>query len=79
MIPLYGFLEGDTIGLLVLAYPQDSMDDLVSKVQNSAAIRIKPRPFMQLQYKNELVAADKTVLELGMLPLEHFFVVEGRS
>ena len=39
MIPLYGFLEGDTIGLLVLAEADDSIAEVARKLQTAARLR----------------------------------------
>lgn len=75
MIPIYGFLQGDTIGLLVFAYPQETVHDLINKLQKSAAIRVKPREHMQLLYKGQALKRSMTVQEMGVQPLDHFFVV----
>ena len=40
MIPLYGFLEGDTIGLLVLAQSDDSIREIAGKLQAAARLRV---------------------------------------
>jgi hypothetical protein len=77
MIPIYGFLEGDTIGLLIFAYPHETAQDLINKLQKSASVRIAPRANMQLLYKDHPVVSTLTVKELGVQPLEHFFVVQG--
>lgn len=74
MIPLYGFLEGDTLGLLIFAYPQDKMSDLIAKLQRSAALRVSPRDNMALMYQDRIVELSTTVKELDIQPLEHFFV-----
>lgn len=79
MIPIYGFLETDTIGLLIMAYPDDTMERLIEKLQNSAAIRVKPRHKMELLYKNQIIASNMTVLEVGFQPLDHFFVMPGKK
>lgn len=79
MIPIYGFLEGDSIGLLIFAYPNDTVADLISKVQKSAAIRVKPRMGMQLLYQDKALLLTSTVQEIGIQPLEHFFVVQGEG
>lgn len=79
MIPIYGFLQGDSIGLLIFAYPDDTMADLITKVQKSAAIRVKPRMGMQLLYQDKVLALTSTVDEIGIQPLEHFFVVQGEG
>lgn len=77
MIPIYGFLEGDTIGLLIFAYPNETVQDLINKVQKSASVRIEPRANMQLLFKEHPVASQLTVKEMGVQPLDHFFVVQG--
>lgn len=75
MIPIYGFLAADTIGLLIMAYPTDTMQDLINKVQKSASIRVKPQLEMNLIYNHQIRALHSTVQEINMQPLEHFFVV----
>ena len=39
-IPLYGFLEGDTVGLLMLAEEGDTVLALARKLQDAASIRV---------------------------------------
>ena len=43
MIPLYGFLQGDSIGLLVLAEESDTAADLAEKLQSAARIRVRDK------------------------------------
>jgi hypothetical protein len=43
MIPLYGFLEGDTIGLLVLADEEETLASLADKLQSAASVRVDRR------------------------------------
>jgi hypothetical protein len=42
-IPLYGFLEGDTVGLLVLAEEGQTILDVARKLQDAASIRVAHR------------------------------------
>ena len=77
MIPIYGFLEGDTIGLLIFAYPNETVHDLINKVQKAAALRVQPKNDMTLVYKDQLMDLNSTVTQMGIQPLEHFFVVHG--
>ena len=42
-IPLYGFLEGDTVGLLVLAEEGETILELARKLQDAASIRVAPQ------------------------------------
>jgi len=39
-IPLYGFLEGDTLGLLMLAEEGETVLQLAQKLQQAASLRV---------------------------------------
>ena len=43
MIPLYGFLEGDLLGLLILARDDDTAAQLAERLQSAAAVRVPHR------------------------------------
>ena len=76
MIPLYGFRQGDTIGLLVLAEPEDTIAVLASKLQSAAQIRVPVRTSVRVQYLGRLLPQDETVASVGLQPLERFDVVD---
>ena len=75
MIPLYGFLHGDTIGLLVLAHPQDSVGALAERLQASAAVRVPRRERMAVLFRERILDPDLTVARAGLTALERFDVV----
>jgi hypothetical protein len=77
MIPLYGFLQGDTIGLLVLAYPADTAADLCAKLQGAAALRVRPLDNPQVRYGGRILPTTTTVADANMAPLDRFDVVAG--
>jgi hypothetical protein len=77
MIPLYGFLEGDTIGLVVFAYPEDSVSGLAEKLQRSASIRVAPRASVHVVYEGRRLEPDRLVFEIGFRPLDRFDVRGG--
>jgi hypothetical protein len=79
MIPLYGFLQGDTIGLLILAQPADTMAVLVEKLQSSAAVRVTPRDGMVVLFKDRVLDGRTTVGQAGLTALDRFDVVPGAS
>jgi hypothetical protein len=79
VIPLYGFLAGDTIGLLVLADPQDRAVDLCAKLQSAASVRVAPLRKPIVIYRGHRLAPALTVAEASMAPLERFDVVEERG
>lgn len=75
MIPLYGFLQGDTIGLLVLAQATDSVQALRERLKESAAIRVKPKDGGQVIVKNRIMPLAASVEASGLEPLDRFDVV----
>jgi hypothetical protein len=79
MIPLYGFLEGDTIGLLVLAEPADSAEALCRKLQSAASVRVRPLERPVLVHRGRRLPADVTVSEANIGPLDRFDVVEEHA
>jgi hypothetical protein len=78
MIPLYGFLEGDTIGLLVFAEEADTMADLARKLQASAALRVAPRERVRVVFKGRLLDPALALRDAGLEALDRFDVVEDR-
>jgi hypothetical protein len=75
MIPLYGFLEGDTIGLLILAQPEDTMSVLADKLQASAAVRVSRREHVAVIFRHRRIPPGVTVTQAGLSALERFDVV----
>ena len=74
MIPLYGFVEGDTMGLVVLANEQDTMADLARTLQEAAALRVAPRAAATVWFNGAPVAPATTVEAAGLRPLDRFDV-----
>ena len=79
MIPLYGFLEGDTIGLLILADEGDTAAALAQKLQVSAQVRLKPKTRVVLLHNGRSVDPQMTVAQARMEALDRFDVVEAIS
>jgi Toluene-4-monooxygenase system protein B (TmoB) len=75
MIPLYGFLQGDTLGLLVLACPEDTAADLCAKLQAAASVRVAPMSAAAVVYKGQVLDPDVTVQDAHIAALERFDVV----
>jgi hypothetical protein len=75
LIPLYGFLEGDTLGLLVLAYRGDTIAQLADRLQQSARVRVAYRESVKLVYKGRVLPPELTVETAGIEPLERFDVM----
>jgi hypothetical protein len=79
VIPLYGFLEGDTLGLLVLAYRSDTIAELADRLQQSARVRVPHRPVVKVVYKGRVLDPELTLENAGIEALERFDVVAGEG
>ncbi|NUP06581.1 MAG: hypothetical protein HOW73_11040 [Polyangiaceae bacterium] len=75
MVPLYGFVEGDTIGLLVMARADMTVFEIVAKLSDAASARVDPRGPWHLVAKNRVADEDATV---GDLELDAFERVDLR-
>jgi hypothetical protein len=75
MIPLYGFLRGDTIGLLILASPGDTVAELAERLQDSAALRVPKRAGVAVLFKDRVLDPRMTVARAGLTALDRFDVI----
>jgi len=70
LIPLYGFLRGDTIGLVILAQDTDTIREVGAKLQEAASVRVAPVPAVDVRYRGRILDPERTVAELGLEALE---------
>jgi Toluene-4-monooxygenase system protein B (TmoB) len=75
LIPLYGFLEGDTLGLLVLAEEGDTILELARKLQDAASIWAASNERIQLVYDGKPIDPGLAVGEAGLQTLDRFDVI----
>jgi hypothetical protein len=76
-VPLYGFLQGDTIGLLILADDADTLEALARKLQAAASLRVAARDAVRLVYKDKAMDPTMTVAQAGFEALDRFDVLSG--
>jgi len=79
MIPLYGFLQGDCIGLLVLAEENDTAADLAGKLQAAASVRVKPEAKVKVVYQGAVIGSHVTVAQAQMGALDRFDVINAEQ
>lgn len=75
MLPLYGFVQGDTIGLLILAEESDTVEILGQKLQQAASVRVPPADDLKLVYKGQVLDTRLTISQAGFGPLERFDLI----
>jgi len=70
MIPLYGFVEGDTLGILVLAYETETVAELASKLQDAASVRVARRGRVELLHEGRVLESRCPIAAAGIEPLD---------
>ena len=78
-VPLYGFLEGDIVGLLMLAEESETVLALARKLQDAASIRVAPRDECEFIHNGRTIDPKLTVEEAGLQALDRFDVVWRRT
>ena len=76
-IPLYGFVEGDTLGLLVLAEEDETIVQLAQKLQNAASVRVPSNDQFHLVYDGKTIDPALTVAQAGLQALDRFDLLRG--
>ena len=76
-IPLYGFLQGDTVGLLILADEGDTLQSLARKLQDAASLRVAARDPVRVVYKDKTMDPTMTVAQARLQALDRFDVLSG--
>ena len=74
-IPLYGFLEGDTLGLLMLAEEGETVLQLARRLQDAANIRVAHKDRIDLVYDGKAIDPGLTVAQAGLQALDRFDVI----
>ena len=75
LVPLYGFLRGDSMGLLVLVHDTDTVADIASKLQQAAAVRVLPKQRARVQHAGRVLALELTVAAAGLSALDRVDVI----
>jgi hypothetical protein len=76
-IPLYGFLQGDTVGLLILADDGDTLEALARKLQAAASLRVAATDAVRVVYNDKTMDPTMTVAQAGLEALDRFDVRSG--
>lgn len=74
LVPLYGFLEGDTLGLLVLAHDTDLIGTVALKLQASAELRVESFAPFEVICGETSLDLEQTVKKAGLKALDRIVV-----
>jgi hypothetical protein len=70
LIPVYGFVSGDTLGVLVLVHDQDTISTLTASLAQAASVRVRAGQRMNLSKDGLLLDPTLTVAEARLAPLQ---------
>lgn len=76
-IPLHGFLQGDTLGLLLLAHGQDTVAELAEALQRAASLRVRRRERVAVVFRGRVLDPGLTLEQAGLGALDRFDVVDA--
>jgi hypothetical protein len=75
LVPLYGFLRGDTLGLVILVQDTDRIREVARNLQEAASVRVAPHSRARVYARGHLLQPDLTVAEAGLTALDRVDVV----
>jgi len=75
LLPLYGFLAGDTLGVLVLVHDHDRVRTIAKQLQLAACVRVAPRAHAQVYFRGRRLDPELTLSEAGLAPLDRIDVI----
>ena len=74
MLPLYGFLEGDALGLVILAEEHETVGALADKLREAAKMRVASSGPLAVWYRGQRLDPTVLLADSGIEPLERFDV-----
>ena len=75
LVPLYGFVGGDTLGVLVLVQDHDSIATVITTLAQATSMRVDFNQPMKLLCKGAALDSKLTVAEARLGPLERVDLV----
>jgi hypothetical protein len=79
MIPLYAFVRGDTLGLVVLADEDETVASVASRLQAAASLRVAIRPCVRVLVEGREASPDATMASLGIRPLDRIDLIPAEE
>ncbi len=74
-MPIYGFLAGDSLGLVVLVHENDTVETLGRRLQDAASVRVRKARAFEVRHDGRVVDLRATVADAGIAPLDRVDVM----
>ncbi len=69
LVPLYGFVQGDTLGLLVLVRSGDTVAKPAATLEEAAIVRVAPLVDPRVVHNGKRLEPGLTIAAAGLSPL----------
>jgi hypothetical protein len=75
VIPVYAFVQGDTMGIVVLAHFDGTAADLAEKMMHATALRVARRPEFRVMAGDRVLDPGATLRMQELQPLDRVDLV----
>src|SRR5262249_1170545 len=69
-LPLYGFVEGDTIGVLIWADEAESVQALANRLRDAVSLRVETNDEMEVVYRGAVLDPASTLENAHGAPVQ---------
>ena len=74
LVPLYGFLAGDTLGVVILVQDHDTIETVAKVLQQAAAARVAPHAKLRATVRGKVLDPQATVASAGLAAFDRLDV-----
>jgi len=74
-LPLYGFVRGDTLGLVVLAPETETVDELAARLARAASPRVALAGSLRVVHRGRVLHGELTLRDAGVVALDRVDLV----
>jgi hypothetical protein len=75
LVPVYAFLAGDTLGLVVLVREHDTVETLGHRLRQAAGVRVASAGAFDVIHAGRTLDPKRTIADAGITPLDRVDVV----
>lgn len=76
MLPVYGFLQGDTLGIVLFAYADETVASLTNKLQLAARLRVPPKKKPAMIFLGQELDENLLISQTSIQALDRVDVIE---
>jgi hypothetical protein len=78
LVPLYGFLRGDVLGLVVLVHDDEPVSKIAERIAEAAACRLPPVP-LDVYFQGKKLDPALTIAAAGLTALDRIDAIPAGS